>query len=83
VSASTPVAGYPAHAVVEYRRWTNEFGARFTDWRGLCAATGIDTGHEPLRLAGAARKQELCRRCFPWRGWEPAQSLSAPREVTE
>jgi hypothetical protein len=42
MSASTPVAGYPVHAVTEVRRWTNEFGARFTGWRGLCAATGIE-----------------------------------------
>jgi hypothetical protein len=64
VSACTPTAGYPVHAVKTYRLWRNPHGAAFLSWRGACGATGTISGHE-LGTAGAARKRELCRTCFP------------------
>lgn len=65
MSALTPVAGYPAHAVMEYSRWRNQHGVPFTDWRGRCGAQGTSSGHGPFNKAGSARNRELCSKCFP------------------
>lgn len=65
MSALTPVAGYPVHAVAEYARWRNRYETPFTDWRGRCGAVGTNSGHGPFNQAGSARKRELCPKCFP------------------
>lgn len=81
MSAVTMTAGYPVHAATEFSRWTNLYGVRFTDWRALCGASGTVAGDQPFKLAGSARKAELCKTCFPFRGWEPAQYIDEPVEV--
>lgn len=82
MSAVTAVAGYPVHAVVSFTRRTNPHGARFTDWRGACGATGTETGHGPFGLAGSARRLELCPACFPGRSWY-AVHYADPVEMVE
>lgn len=82
MSAATAVAGYPVHAVTEFSRWTNPYGADFKDWRALCGASGTETGHQPFKVAGSARRRELCHQCFPFRSWEPAKFIDRPVEVS-
>lgn len=82
MSAVTKTAGYPVHAVTEFSRRTNPHGVRFTDWRALCGASGAYAGNQPFKLAGSARRAELCKTCFPFRGWEPAQFIDEPVEVS-
>lgn len=65
MSAVDISAGYPVHAVAEYREWTNPHGVRFTDWVATCGATGTETGHSALKAAASARKRELCPSCWP------------------
>jgi hypothetical protein len=81
MSAVTVVAGHPVHAVIRFSRRTTPHGVVITSWTGLCGATGTDVGSQPFRLAGSARRLELCRACFPFRGWEPARYIDEPVEV--
>lgn len=68
MSASTVTVGYPVHALASYRRWTNQYEARFTDWTAVCGASGTTAGQLGVfGVAGTARKRELCPACFPGR----------------
>jgi hypothetical protein len=64
MSAYDAAAGYPVHAVASFRRWTNQHGARFTNWTATCGATGQVSGHQ-LKDAHSARTAELCPKCWP------------------
>lgn len=67
MSALDLTAGYPVHAVAEYREWQNAHCASFTDWTAVCGATGTESGFAGFApgLAGSARRAELCRSCWP------------------
>lgn len=65
MSATDLSAGYPVHAVVSYRNWTNPHGVLFMDWTATCGATGTESGHNSFKTAVSARKRELCRECWP------------------
>lgn len=73
MSASTITAGYPVHRVVEFSRWSNPHGVKFTDWKAACGASDTASGHPggygtgPFSTAGHARRAELCPACFPGR----------------
>lgn len=82
MSASTPTAGYPVHAVATFARRENEFRAWFTDWTAQCGATGTESGRAAFGLAGSARKLELCVKCFPGRHWNSC-GIAKPIDETE
>lgn len=67
MTAADVTVGYPAHALAEFRPWTNRHGARFVDWRASCGASGTSTGtrETAFGVAATARRRELCPFCWP------------------
>ena len=79
MSADTMTAGYPAHRVIAFCRWRNEHEAPMTTWFSACSINRTQGGHlGVLGRAGAARRSELCRVCFPA---GMGQSFSDPTEL--
>lgn len=80
MTADTPTAGYPVHAVARYAVTTNPHGVRFTAWEAQCATRGSQVGTSPFGRAGSARRLELCPKCFPGRTWN-ACKIDKPVQV--
>jgi hypothetical protein len=80
VSADTPTAGYPVHAVERFHSAQSEHRVMTTTWRGQCGTSGTIVGDPSFSRAGNARKLELCPQCFPGRHWRTCR-IDAPHQV--